>query len=154
VIGVRHPLADKVRRKVAHLQAEEILDLARKNDHGDSAREAGDYRMRDVLDHRAELRDPHDQEDHAGHQRRDREAVHSVLPDDPIDDHHEGRGGASDLDTRSTECADDETGDNRRPQSSIRRNAAGDCEGDGERQRDDTDNNAGDRVAQKLLAVV
>ena len=54
----RLPLREELRRHGAHLQPEEILDLAREDDHRDPARESGDDRMRDELDHASELARP------------------------------------------------------------------------------------------------
>ena len=62
------PLVDEVGRHGAHRQPEEILDLAREDDHGDAAGEADDDGIRDELDRRPEPRDAEDDEHGAGHQ--------------------------------------------------------------------------------------
>ena len=50
-----------------HSEPEQVFHLARENDHGDSAREPGDDRVRNELDDPAELRGAEDDEEHAGH---------------------------------------------------------------------------------------
>ena len=154
MVDVRAPLGEKFRRHGAHLQAEEIFDLAREDDDGDPAREAGDHRMRDELDRAAELRESHDDEQHASHQRRHREPVDAVLLHDAVDDHDERAGRSADLNARAAERGDDEAGDDGGPQTAAGGDAAGDREGDGEWERDDADDDAGREVAAELRAGV
>jgi hypothetical protein len=110
--------------------------------------------VRDELDRRPKTRDPEHDQENSGHERRDDEAVDSVLLDDAVDDHYESARRAADLHARSAECGDDQARDNRGPQSPARLDAARNCERDCERQRNDSDDHAGDRVAGEGLTVV
>ena len=45
----------------------------------------------------AQAGEAEDDQDHAGHERRQQQPVHPVPLDDAVDDHHEGAGRAADL---------------------------------------------------------
>src|SRR3546814_678917 len=70
-----------------------------------------------------------------------------VCSSDLIEDHdHEGAGRPADLNTRSAKRRDQEPRDNRGDQSLVGRGAAGDSKRHRERQGDDRDGQAGDRI--------
>ena len=66
-----------------------------------------------------ELRDAHDDEDHAGHERGDGEAIDTVLLHDAVDDHDECAGGSADLHARSAQQRDQEAGDDGCPEAAT-----------------------------------
>ena len=98
--------------------------------------------------------DTDDDEDHAGHERRDDEAVDAELLHDAVDDDDERAGRSADLDARAAERRDEEAGDDRGVEPAIRRDAAGDRERDGEWERDDADDHSGGEVGEELRAIV
>ena len=69
--------------------------------------------MRDELDDGAELEDAEQNQDHAGHERRDRQPRHAVPLDDRVDDDDERAGGTADLNAGATERRDEKSGDDR-----------------------------------------
>ena len=154
MLDERDPLAEKLRRHGTHLQAKQVLDLARKDDHGDAAREADDHGVWNELDRASELREAHDDEEYARHQRRHRESVDAVLLDNAVDNHHKCAGRPSDLDARPAERRNEEPSHDRGPEAPARRDTTGNGKSDGQRKRDDADDDAGREVPTELRAVV
>ena len=74
--------------------------------------------------------------------RGDDQPVDAELLDDAVDDDDERARRAADLDARAAERRDDEAGDDRGVEAAIGRDAAGDRECDGQRERDDADDDA------------
>ena len=96
----------------------------------------------------------HQDEECAGHERRDGEAAHAVLLDDSVDDDDEGAGRTADLDLAAAEEGNEETGHDGRQDAGLRRGARRDTERDGERQRHDTYDDTCEQVLYEGLFVV
>ncbi len=78
----------------------------------------------------------------------------SILADDAGDDDDEGSRGTPYLDVVSAEERNDEAADDGGNQSLFGRNAAGDTEGDRQRQGHDADDDTGHQVGGEFPAVV
>src|SRR5439155_15241719 len=148
------PLPDEISRDGPHTEAEEILHLTRENDERDAAREPDGDGVGDELDRAAQAHDAEDDEDHTRHHGRRRESFDPVALYDGVDDHHEGPRRPADLDARPAQRRDQEPGDDRREEPTLRRDAARDRERDRERQRHDADDDPRDRVREELFAGV
>src|SRR2546428_834323 len=136
------------------LEPEEILDLPREDDQGDTAREADGHGVGDELDRTAQPREAEAHQDDARHEGRHREPFHPVALDDCVDDHDEGARRPADLHARAPQRRDDESRDDRGEQPALGTDPARDREGDGERECDDTDDDPGDQIREELLAGV
>ena len=110
--------------------------------------------MRNKLDRRAELGDAEHDEYQASHNGRHDEAVDPVSLDDSVDDHDECAGRSADLDARSAESRDQESGDDRCVKTAVRRKTAGHCERDCEGKSNDADDYACNQVGRELRAGV
>jgi hypothetical protein len=151
---VHAPLVDKVDRNRAGAKAEKIADLTGGDDHCDPSGETGDHRHRHIAHQPADTRVAGDDQDHTRHQGREQKTVKAVQGNDAGDDDDEGACGPSDLDTRATQRGNQESSDDRRHQSLARARSAGDAERHGERQSDDRDGEAGERVGAQIGAAV
>jgi hypothetical protein len=120
----------------------------------DPARESDRHGIGDELDRAPQPREPEPDEDQAGHQGGDGEAVHSVPLHDGIHDHHEGAGRPADLDAGTAQRRNEKARNDRRVESALGGNAAGDGKGDGERQRHDADDHPRAHIGEELLAGV
>jgi hypothetical protein len=136
------------------LKAEHIAKLLNDQDRRYSRREAGDDRKGDELDGSAQSSYAERNQHHARHHGGDSEPVHSVALDDSVDDHDKCAGRATNLYSRATEHRDDEPGDHGSVEPTLRRQAAGDRECDGEWESHDSDDDACGKVRHELLAVV
>jgi hypothetical protein len=76
---------------------EYVPQLLDDEDDGDARGEAGDHREWNELDGAAELGQAESDQQQPRHDGRHGEPVHAVLLHDPVDDHHEGAGRATDL---------------------------------------------------------
>lgn len=137
-----------------HPDTKEVLDLTREYDHRDPAGESGGDGTRDELDCGSQLGDPHANEDDTSHERRHGESIDPVLLDDAVDDHDERTRWTSYLDARAAKSGDDEPRDDRGPETSVRRNAAGNGECYGERERNDPNDHPSRQIAKELITVV
>ncbi len=144
MLGVDLPLPDEIRRNRAHLKSQQVLHLAGEDDQGDAGGESESDRVWDELDGPAESGESHDDKDDARHQSRDPQSVEPVLLDDSVDNHDEGAGRSPDLHPGAAQRRDDESRDDRRVEAALRRYPAGDGEGDGQWQRDNSDYDSGD----------
>ena len=153
-VDVGNPLLNEIRGYDGHRQAEQILDLRGEDGEGDTAGEAHDDGVRDVLDDRAQMQyAEHDEED-ARHERGDGQTLEAVLLDDAIYNNNERTRRTTDLYLRASEDGDDETGYDGGDDTLLGRHARGDTEGDGQRQGDDAHDDTGQQVGRQLLAVV
>src|SRR5690606_42110239 len=107
--------------------------------------------LRVDLDGARQLDQTQDDQDRAGHDRRDDQPVQPVRLDDPVDDHYERTGRAADLDARAAQERDQEPGDDRREEPALGTYAARDRERDRERERHDPDDRAGREIRDELL---
>ena len=98
--------------------------------------------------------DAEDDEENARHHRAHEQAVDAVLRDDPRDHDDESAGGPADLAARAAERRDQESGDDRAVDPRLRRQAGGDREGHGERERDEADGDAREQIRHEGRAVV
>jgi hypothetical protein len=80
-----------------HAQPEEVLHLQRRDDDRDAAREPRRHRMRHELDQLAELRDSHDDQDHAGHRGREQQPGEAEFGRDRHEQRDERRGRPADV---------------------------------------------------------
>ena len=151
---IEHPFPGEIARNglAPEVEPEEVGDLRGEDRHGDTARKAHDDRIGDELDDRAQPAKPHDQQQDAAHERSDEQSRFAVLLDDAVDDDDEGARGASDLHAAAAQQRDDESSDNGGDDALFGRHARSDTEGDGQRQGDDADNDAGHQVAQEIRA--
>lgn len=126
---------------------ERVIELSDRDHQRDPAGEAGDDRGGDEIDDPPEPEDPERQHDQPGHQRGEPEAVQAVLLHHQ-DQHRRHRpGGAADLIRRTAERADDQPGEDRGHQPGGGGRAAGDAEGQRQRQRHGGDCQPGDEIA-------
>jgi len=97
---------------------------------------------RDELDRCTEPGQPQNDEDDAGHHRRNRQPLDAVFLHNAVDDHDEGAGRPADLHARTAQRGNQESRDDRGQQPALGRESTGNGKGDGERQRDNADNHA------------
>ncbi len=141
---------DGTRLRAFEGEAEKLLDLAREDDDRDAGSEADRHRIRDVFDEDAEAEKTDRDEDPAGKEGCEDQPVDPVLLHRRRDEHDEGAGGAADLKTAAAKRRDDEAADDRGVKPSIGRDAGRDRDCHGERQRDDRDREAGERVGAQI----
>ena len=154
MVPIRDPLVHQLRRHRPHFQSEKIFDLTGEDDHRDSGGESGDDRIGNELDQRAHPSKPENDENKAGDDGADHQAVVSEPGDDAVDDDHERAGRPADLHTAAAEGGDQETGDDGRVEAALGRHTGGDREGERQWKRHHADHDAGDEIAQHLLARV
>ncbi len=106
------------------------------------------------LDRSTEPGEAESDQQQAGHDRCHREPIDAVLLYDTVDDHDEGARRSPDLHPRATQRGDDQAGDDRGIEAPVRGQATGNGERDGQRERYDTDDDAGGEVRRELAAVV
>jgi hypothetical protein len=131
-------------------QPEEVLPLVGPDDHRDAGGESRDHRVGNELDDGAEARNSQQQQDHAGQQSRDLQAVDAVSSSDACENDDEGAGRTRDLHPTAAEQRNHHAGDDRRVEPLLRLGALGNREGHRQRQRHDTDDESGDDVTQPL----
>ena len=102
----------------------------------------------------AELGDAQYHEYHAGHDRSHDEPVDAVSLDDSVDDHDERSGRPADLDTRATECGDQESADDGRVKTAIGSQAAGDRECNRKRESHYADDHSRGEIGSELRSAV
>jgi hypothetical protein len=134
----------------SHAQAQKVLDLGGEDDDRDSACESGHDGIGDEFDRASETGETHRDQEHSGHQSADGEPVHAVLLDDSVDDHDESAGGAADLNAAASQERDEESGHERGDEALFRGDSRGDRERQSERNRDDSDDQPGQKVVGKL----
>ena len=151
-VPVGDPFVHQGHRYALHTKSEKISDLPGKDDHGDSRREAGDHRIGDELDQRPHASDAEEDENDAGNQGADHQAVVAGGGHDAGDDDHEGAGGTADLHAAPAERGDEESSHDRRVDPPLRRHAGGDGECQRQGQGHDAHHHAGHQIARQLLA--
>ena len=135
------------------MQSEEILPLPDPDDDGDAGREADDDGARDELDHAAEPRESHDQQDETGHDRGGLQARDAVLRGDAGEHGDEGAGGPGDLHARSAKQRGHEAGDDGGVQALRGRRARGDGKGHRQRHGHDAHDQARDELGMRWARV-
>jgi hypothetical protein len=111
-------------------------------------------RVRDELDEAAETRQPHDEQDDAGHHAGDQQPGQAVFGHDGREDDDEGGGRSRHLHLRAAEQGDERAGDDGGVDAVLRRHADGDGQRHGQRQGDDADDDAGDQVGGEVAPTV
>ena len=150
--GVKLDLADGVGRVLGQeTQPEEVRDLAKRDNDGDTGGKAHGHRVGDELDDGTELRDAENDEQNARKERRRGKTVVAVLAHDAIDNHDEGARGAANLEAGTAQEGNREAGDNRSVETLFRTHARGDGERDGQGKRKDTHDEARHEVAHEVL---
>ena len=151
---IEHPLADEIPRHgfPAEIHPEQVCDLRRENRQGDAGCEPHHDGIRNEPDDGTEFEQPHRNQQHAGHERRNQQPRFAVLLDDAVDNDDEGARRAADLYPASAQQRDDEPRDHSRDDSLFGRHARSDTEGDSQRQGHDAHNQAGHQVGRKRLA--
>ena len=142
---VKVPAADR-------RQAEEILPLSDPDDDADPGGEAGDDGIGNEAQHAAEVRGAQHDQDDARHAGGKQQAVHAVLRGDARENHDERARRPGDLDAGAAEQGDCDAGDDGRVDALFGLDPRGDRECHRERQRDHSDDHAGDDVARPLIA--
>ena len=135
-------------------QTQKVLDLSDDDGHRDTrGKTDGDGRGY-VLDERAEMENAHQDQDNARQERGDDKSRKTVRGDDSGYDGRERGGRAGDIHVTAAEKGDKKARDDGGVQSLFGRNARGDRERDGKRQRDDGDDNACDEIVDELGLVI
>ena len=137
-------------RLLRELETEQVLDLAHQNDRGDAGRESDRHRIRDELDVAAEPQKADRHQDQPRDQRRQHQPVIAVALHDRGDEHDEGARRAADLHAAAAEQRHDETADDRRVEAALRTDAGGNRDRHRQRQRDDRDRQAGERIRAQV----
>ena len=154
VLEVDHPLADKVGRHLGNLHAEEVLDLCCEDGQRDTAREAHDDGVRDVLDDGTHAQHAHEDEEDTRHEGGDDESVHTIVGDDAEDDDDERSRGTADLYLATSEDRDEQARDDGCDDTLLGCYARGYTKGDGQWQGYDTYDDTGHKVGHERSLVV
>ena len=154
MLYVASPFLNEVGRHGVDVESEEVFYLCGEDGDGNTAREAHDNGVGDVFDDGAELEQSEEYEEHACHDGGDGESFDAVLLYDAVDDDDEGSRGASYLHLATAEQRDEEASHDGCDDAFLWRNAGGDAEGDGKRQRHDAYDDASHEVGHKSFLVV
>ena len=103
------PFRDEFRGKILEAETEEVVDLSGEYRKGDTGGKAYHNRVRDELDDRSELEEPHKDKYHASHKGSHGQTFHTETGDDAVDNHDECPRRASDLHGVSSESRHHET---------------------------------------------
>ena len=151
IAEIDHPFPCEIGRNLlVDRQAEEIGHLRGENRDGDTCGEPYHNRVRDELDHRAELEHPHQHEDAAGHESGKGETGEAIHLDDVVDNDDKRAGRSADLHRVAAEGGNEEAADHGRGESDGWADTAGDGESDSKRKGDDADHEAGHQILAKL----
>ena len=154
MLYVACPLLDEVGRHRVDGQSEEVLNLCGEDGYGDTAREAYNNRVGNVLDDSTKLEQTEQNEEHASHDGGDGESFDAVLLYDAVDDDDESTGRTANLHLATAEQRHKETGYDGSDDAFLGCYARGDAECDGERQCHNAYNDARHEVGHKVLFVV
>ncbi len=147
-------LFKEVGGNLAGVETEKVAELARRDDDRDADGEAVDHRFGDVLDQIADTQPTRREQDEAGHQRGDHEAVVAVDGDDREDHDDEGARRPADLHLAAAEQRDHEPADDRGDEPCGGRRAGGDGDCQTEGQGDHRDRDARNHVPREVRAAV
>ena len=150
----RAHLTEEVSGHLLDAKPQEVLHLLQADHDGDAVGEADHDRDRNELDEAPELEETHEKEDHARAHGGDHQVAQTVLCDQAVDDDDEGARGAADLHAAAAEKRNQKARDDGRVDARFGRNARGDAEGHGKRQRHHADREAGRDVAAQHVGVV
>ena len=141
-------------RNFFQTQAEEILDLGAGDQDRDSIGEAQHHGTRNEFHRRAHAGHSQHHQQNARHHSAHEQPVHPVHRDDAGHHHHKRSGRPSDLRLRSAQQGNQKSGNHGAVDARLRRQAGSNGEGHGQRQRDQTDRDAGNDVMQKFCEAV
>ena len=136
------------------MQSEEIGHLGGENRQRDTGREANHDRIWYELDDRAEMEQPHQQQDTSGHKRGHCQTRQTVNLNDVIDNYDECTRRTTDLHGVAAEGTYNETAYDSRHQTDCRTNAACYGESDCQRQSHNSYYNSRNQILAELLHAV
>src|SRR5690606_4399084 len=151
---VSNPLLNEIGRHRSHLQAEEVLDLRRKDHECNATGETHDQRIRNELDHRAKSRESHQHEQDTCHEGCNDESVNAMQLHNPIHDHNKRSGRSTNLNTTSSKRRDEKASNDGCHQSLLGRHTRCDSKCNCQRKRYNSHNDAGKQVFCELLPVI
>ena len=135
-------------------EPEQILELAREDDDGDTGRESDRHGIGDELDVGAELEKADRREHEPGQHRREQQPVETVRLRGGGDEHDERAGRAADLEAAAAERGDEEAADDRGVQPLRGRGARSDRDRHRQRQRHDGHGQPRERIGAQVLPLV
>ncbi len=154
VFGDRAHTMKEIAGDVLHPQAEEVAELSAGDEDGDAVGESDDNRARKIFDQSAKAGDAHDHQDDSREHCAGEQASEAVAGNDAKDDDYECTSRAADLRAGAAEGGNQETSDDGTVDACLRRDARGDGESHGERQRDKTHGDSREQVSGKFVEVV
>ena len=137
-----------------HGQTQQVFNLCGEDGDRDTACESYHNRVGYVLDDGAQSQHAQQDEKNSCHQCGNGQPLHSILLDDAIDNHDEGTCGTANLHLRTSEERDGQTGYDGGDDALLRAHTTGDAKGNGQRQRNNANNDAGHQVGYEGLLVV
>ncbi|MNE48694.1 hypothetical protein D3C80_1431740 [compost metagenome] len=141
-------------RLAERAQAEQVLELQGGDDDADARGEAQGHRIGDELDQAAGAQQAQGDQDQPGHQGAQQQAAEAELLGDRQQDHHEGRGGAGDVEARAAAQGDQRGADQHRIEAMLWRHAHRNRQGHGQRNGDDADGDAGAQIAAQAFPAI
>ena len=144
-------LFQQMLRRAGQVQAEQVLDLQDGDDDTDAGGKAQCHRVGYEFDQTSGAQQAQADQDQPGHQRAQQQATEAVLLGDRQQDHHEGSGGAGNIEARAAAQGDQRCGDQHGVEPMLRRHNHGDGQRHGQRNGDDAHRQAGAQVAAQGL---
>ena len=153
-IAYGHELRRELRWLVRDRQAEQFLDLACRDNDGDTGRESDRHRKRNIFDVGAQAQQCDRDQNQAGDHRCERQAVIAVSFDDAGDQADESAGRPADLESAAAHQRHDQAAGNRRVKSALGRYAGSDGNGHRQRQRNHGDGQSRDGVGAQIAPAI
>ncbi len=135
-------------------QAEEILDLSARNQHGDAVGEPDHHRPRYELNDRTHAAHAQGDEKHSRQQGAHEKAVDAILSDDARHHHDKRARGSANLASRPAQRGDDEPRHHGAVQAGFRLKPGRDGERHRQRQRHQAHRHTGGQVMEEQIPVV
>ena len=135
-------------------ESEEILELADKQGHSDTAGKTGCDGIRNIFNERTKVADSHYDQKNAGKNGCDSKTCRTVIRDNAIDDDYKGCRRTTDLHTAAAEKRDKKSSDDGSVETLLRPDAGCDGKRDRQWQGNDGNDDTGDHVAQGLFFAV
>jgi hypothetical protein len=149
VAAIAHAI-EIVRRELREVEAKEIAELERRDHDGDPGGEARGHRIGNEANETAKPRGAQREEDRAGHPRREEEAAEPEARGDRLECHHERGRRPGHLVARAAQERGRRSGDHRREEPVLRRDARCNRERHRERKCDDADDQPGLHVGAEV----
>lgn len=137
------PLSHEIGRQLFDVQTEKIIDLGREDNDGYTRREANDQRIGDEFQIIAEPSQTKADQYDARHDGRNNQPIHTMFTYNPKNDDDKSAGGPADLHAATAKDRYGKTRHHSGDQSLFGRHPRGDGKGNGQRQRNDADNDPG-----------